>query len=135
VPAHRERRLSWPHYTSGSAHLKLAPIHYRSAQSVVAGWRGAEDLAMVLSTTSLDNEALKSTFETQVASKVRERLLAREALLGRGTSDLDELEAAQEAERSKDTLSPLDALFGKSLATPLAPATDAEGRQREGKKR
>jgi hypothetical protein len=135
VPAHRERRLSRPHYTSGSAHLKLAPIHYRSAQSVVAGWRGAEDLAQVLSTTSLDNEALKSTFETQVASKVRERLLAREALLGRGTSDLDELEAAQEAERSKDTLSPLDALFGKSLATPLAPATDAEGRQREGKKR
>ena len=29
--------------------------------------------AVFLSTTSLDNEALKSTFETQVARKVRER--------------------------------------------------------------
>ena len=130
IPKHREKHWSLPHYTSGAASLKLAPIHYRSAQSVVSGWRSAEDLGEVLSTTSLDNEALKSTFETQVARKVRERLLARESLLGRSSSDLDELEAAQEAERSKDSLSPLDALFGKSLATPLSPVTPAEARKK-----
>ena len=126
VPRHHERHLSLPHYTKGEAHLILHTIHYRSAQSVVAGWRSHDDLAQVLSDTSLDLEAVKADFQTNVARKVRERLLAREALLGRGEDDLDEVEAAAEAEREKSTTSPLEELFGRALVeqknlTPDAP--------------
>lgn len=121
-PARTETRLSFPHYTKGSADITLAPIHYRSSQSVVAGWRSAEDLAAVLSDTALDLEALKSSFESEVARKVRERLVARESLMARPINDLDEHEAAQEALRLKDTLSSLDTLLGRGpVMTSLSP--------------
>lgn len=119
-PAHTEAHWSLPHYNEGSADIVLAPIHYRSAQSVVAGWRTAEDLAEVLSDTALDLEATKSHFETEVARKVRERLVARESLMGRTANDMDEKEAAQEAMRMKENVSSLDALMGRGpVSTPL----------------
>jgi len=73
-------------------------------------------LGNLLDTVTLDLEALKAGFGTQVTRKVRERILAREALMGRGQDDLSELEAASESvrEQAKGTTS-LDDLFGRAL--------------------
>lgn len=136
VPEHYVKKLSLPHYTEGHAELVLHSIHYRAGLSVVAGWRSMEDLALVLSETAKDLEMLKASFETEVAKQVRERLLAREALLGRGTHDLDEVEAAQEAEREKNTSPSLDQLFGRAIVASgreLHPTSPAEARKKEKK--
>jgi hypothetical protein len=131
-PEQTKNRLTWPHYLEGSSDIVLAPIHYRSAQSVTAGWRTAEDLAEVLSDTALDLEATKSSFETEVARKVRERLVARESLMGRTSNDMDEIEAAQEAVRmSKDNVAPLDSLLGRG---PVSSPLDTSPTSKKGKK-
>lgn len=134
IPEHHERRLTLPHFTDGEAHLQLHSLHFRSAASVVAGWRSAEDLGQVLSDTSLDLESLKADFETQVARKVRQRLLARDALIGRGEDDLDEVEAAQEAERERNTMTAAEMAYGKALvdSRSLSPDTAAQARKRAG---
>jgi hypothetical protein len=122
VPAHHENRLTMPHYTDGSATLKIHLIHFRSQQSVVAGWRSSEDLATVLSDTSLDLEALKANFEARVAKIVNERLVARATLLGRAANDLDENEAAEESQRTnRGTLPDLDELTRNRLVSDLDP--------------
>ena len=118
IEKHTETRLTWPHYTEGRASIVLNSIHYRSAQSVVAGWRQVEDLAKVLSMTSLDLEMLKSAFETGVQEKVREIITARSATIGRTADDMDETEAAQEAERPRDNLRNIDDLFGRGPVMP-----------------
>jgi len=132
TPAHSERHLAWPHYSEGHATITLAPIHYRSQQSVVAEWRTAEDLAQVLSATALDLTTLKASFESEVARKVQERLVAREALLNRTPNDLDEFEAAQEAERTRDSLLPLDTLISSSGALTRELDTTEKRRHKKG---
>jgi hypothetical protein len=135
VPAHDERHLTWPHYEEGEAHIVLHSLHFRSAMSVLAQWRSVDDLARVLNDMGVDLEALKGSFETRVTAAVRERLLAREALIGRGVADLDESEAAYEAERERKDMPGLDAIFGNRL-TPaqlgIPPAR--ETRKREGRR-
>ncbi len=117
VPAHTEHKLAWPHYTEGKAKLTLASIHFRSVQSVVSGWRSIEDLVKVLTDTSFDLDMLKSTFDTVLAAKLRERLLAREAALGRTAEDLTEQEAVLEAERTRGDMPNLEELYGRDVVT------------------
>lgn len=126
VPAHTQTRLALPHYNEGKAEVSLAPIHYRTQQSVVHGWRSAEDLAMVLSDSQLDLESLKSHFETRVEQEVRQRLLARESLTGRVASDLTEEQAAEEAEAGRFHL---DRLLDAPMSTDKGgpPAGSAAG--------
>jgi hypothetical protein len=113
---HYKQKLSMPHYTEGHANLVLHSLHYRSAMSVVSGWRSVEDLALILSDTTLDLEALKSSFETSVANTAKAHLLARASLLGQSAEDITMDEAAAEAERDRNA--PLDALIGKGLIPP-----------------
>jgi len=116
VAAHMVNRLSAPYCKPGKATITLHSIHFRAPVSVINGWRSVEDLGNLLDTVTLDLEALKAGFGTQVTRKVRERILAREALMGRGQDDLSELEAASESvrEQAKGTTS-LDDLFGRAL--------------------
>jgi hypothetical protein len=116
IEAHTEPHLSMPHYLPGRAAITLHTLHFRSAMSVINGWRSVEDLGLLLDTITLDLEALKATFGTQVTKKVRERILSRETLINRGAEDLDSLEAAQEAVREKTQgFMSLDDLFGRSM--------------------
>jgi hypothetical protein len=116
IAEHMRRHWSMPHYIPGKATLTLHSLHFRAPASVINGWRSVEDLGVLLDTVTLDIEALKSSFNTQVTKKVRERILAREALLGRGVEELDPLEAAEEAVREKTQgMVSLDQLFGRGL--------------------
>ena len=128
VPAHMKRALTWPHYSEGSCNITLSSIHFRSATSVIVGWRRAEDLASVLQDTVLDLESLKASFQTQVAKLVREKLTARESLIGRGEMPLSEEETEQESEREKATANNLDALFGRGTMVPknMQPVTQKD---------
>lgn len=131
VPAHTQQKLTWPHYSEGKAVLTLASIHFRSVQSVVSGWRGVEDLVKVLGDTSYDLDMMKATFDTQVAQKVRERLLARESAIGRTSEDISTEEAAQEAERTRNQLLDLNELYGSDVVSrPLTPAEEDRRRRR-----
>jgi hypothetical protein len=122
VAEHTKSVFCMPFYQPGKALITLHSLHFRAPISVINMWRSVEDLGNLLDVVTLDLEALKAGFNTQVTKRVRERILAREALLGRGSDDLSDIEAAQEAVREKhDTTMSLDELFGKGLITNSVP--------------
>ncbi len=127
IEEHYVRKVSRPHYQPGKAVLTLHTLHFRAPMSVINGWRSVEDLGVLLDTITLDLEALKAAFGTQVTRKVRERILTREALLGRGTEDIDPLEAAEDAVREKTQgMLSLDQLFGRGLVPGQIPQRPPE---------
>lgn len=133
VPAHKKTALCFPYITEGRANITLHTIHFRSAVSVVAGWRTADDLSLLVSDVQLDLESLKANVHTVVARKVREKLLARESLLMWGADDLPEDEAVLQSEREKHDLSLMELTkqFGagvvpKSVLEPKRPRGESK---------
>lgn len=93
VPAHEERKITWPHIVDGESTIRLAGIHYLDAPLAALGWSRAEDDFALLERRTYAVYVLRSRVHSEADRMTEERVAEMLSLIEKGEIPMTEEEA------------------------------------------